>query len=451
MVFPWGVEELRTVDVNAGKIVGLGNREEGPARRVVDASGLHLLPGFIDTHVHLNFLAELQGVEPGVDEFRSETRAAVLSGVTTMLVYYRRLEPYGDDLRRFIEQGERSSYIDFALHLGILIESHLDRLEELSRDFGILSFKMYTCYKDDELRRFGVAGEDDGFMLAVLERVARLPGAHAHIHAENEDIVRRATAEVTKHEHEFANPTAAWSAARPPIAEAEAIRRTSFLAQHAGCRLLIPHLSGGAALDQVRQARQQGARGSLLTETCPQYLLLCSEDPPLGTRGKINPPIRDREDTAQLIDALSAGEIDVVGTDHGTTTRAGKDGLSVIDARPGFPGMATVLPALMTLVQQQRIGLETVARLAQRSAEIFRLPTKGLIAAGNDADLVLLDPQLGRVVRADELGSASDFSVFEGRELFGWPQMTIVHGRVVAERSELIDAVPGGKYLRRAA
>src|SRR5262249_16063889 len=152
--------------------------------------GLHLLPGFIDTHVHLNFLAEAEGADTSVDEFRSETGAAVLAGVTTALVYYRRLEPYGDDLVRFVAHGERSSYVDFGIHLGILMDAHLDSLGKVSREFGILSFKMYTCYKDEELRRFGVAGEDDGFILDVLERVASIPDAQVHVHAENEEIVR---------------------------------------------------------------------------------------------------------------------------------------------------------------------------------------------------------------------------------------------------------------------
>jgi dihydroorotase-like cyclic amidohydrolase len=450
VVYPWGIEEHAAVDVDDGRIVAVG-KTDGSGHRVVDAAGLHLLPGFIDTHVHLNFLAEAEGADASIDEFRSETRAAALSGVTTALVYYRRLEPYGDDLARFIAHGERSSYVDFGVHLGILVDPHLDRLEELSREFGILSFKMYTCYKDDELRRFGVAGEDDGFILEVLERVARVPGAHVHVHAENEDIVRRATARVRANEAAFANAVAAWSAARPPVAEAVAFRRTAFLARQAGCRLFIPHVSGATALGQVRDARVVAGREAILAETCPQYLLLSAEDPPEGTLGKINPPIRERADNAALVDALQAGEIDVVGTDHGTTTRAGKDGLSVIDARPGFPGMATLGPALLTLAHRRQLALETIARFAHRAALIFRLPRKGLIQPGYDADIVLVDPGAGRIVRAAELGSASDFSVFEGRELYGWPRMTVVRGRVVAEEGELVADVPAGRYLRRSA
>ena len=450
VVFPWGTSDVPAVDIAESKVVSIGE-QSGPAHRIIDADGLHLLPGFIDTHVHLNFLAEAENAEEGVDEIRSETGAAALSGVTTALVYYRRLDPYGEDLVSFIEQGLRSSFVDFGIHLGILIEDHLDNIESLSRDFGILSFKMYTCYKDDNLRRFGVFGEDDGFMLSVLERAARISGAQVHVHCENDEIVNRATAYVAEHEDEYANPTEAWSAARPPVAEAEAVRRVSFLARAAGCRLFIPHVSSAAALDEIRDARTKVGRQQLLTETCPQYLLLSAEDPPEGTNGKVNPPIRRRADSEQLIEALAQGEIDVMGTDHATTTKEGKEGMSVVTARPGFPGMATLFPAVMTLVKQGRLPIENVARVSLRAAEIFALEGKGVVAPGFDADLVLVDPDASRVVRAGELGSASDFSVFEGRELYGWPAATVVGGRVVAENSELVVDQPSGRYLRRTA
>jgi dihydroorotase-like cyclic amidohydrolase len=450
VVLPTGVVPMRSVLVDDGKIVSIGSASES-ARRVIDAGERFLLPGFIDTHVHLNFLADAEDAGPDVDEFRSETAAAALSGVTTALIYYREITPYGQKLRDFIANGERSSYVDFGLHLGIIVEEHLEHLEALAAEYGVLSFKMYTTYKTPELKRFGVQGQDDGFILDVLRRVAQIPGAQVHVHCENEEILGRATAVVAENPDGYANPIEAWSAARPPIAEADAVRRVSFLARQAGCRLLIPHVSGVAALDEVREARRWVDRDSLLAETCPQYLLLSAEEPPEGATGKVNPPIRRREDTEELYRALVAGEIDVVGTDHATLRRSGKDGVSIIAARPGFPGMATLVPALMTLSHRHGMPIETIAALTARAARVFSLPAKGLIAPGFDADLMLVDPNQGSVVRADELRSASDFSVFEGRELFGWPSLTVVGGAVVAENRELVADARGGRYLRRGA
>jgi dihydropyrimidinase len=445
VVTPWGTELLGAVDIDGGIVTALSKRAAGSARRTIEADGKYLMPGFIDTHVHLNFFGD---GEDDSREIGAETRAALRNGVTTTLIYFRQTEPYDTSLPTFLARAEAAAHTDFGVHLGILIDEHLEQIESLAATYGILSFKVYTTYKDGELRRFGVAGQDDGFILAVLRRVAKIGGAQLHVHAENDEIITRDTAQVASSLDRYANAIEAWSAARPPVAEAEAIRRITFLAREAGCPIFIPHVSGIAALDQIREARKAAGNALVRAETCPHYLLLSAEQPPPDPLGKINPPIRREADSRALVAALADGEIEVVGTDHATTTLAGKADRSVIDARPGFPGLATLVPAMHTLVRQGDLTLEQVARLAFRAGRLFNLPRKGLIAPGYDADLYVCDSVSSRLVRAAELGSLSDYSVFEGRDFSGWPETVVLRGAVVVDAGENVDQA-SGRYIPR--
>lgn len=440
IALPDGTTAPGSIGVNEGRIVVVSGdpSAEIEARETLELNGRALLPGLIDTHFHLGFHSPEHDVE-------TETRSAAIGGVTTVCRYYRHLGSYEDTLPPEIERCEGTSSVDFAIHLGLLTEAHLAGLPRWISEFGIRSFKMYTCYKDAEGEALGIRGQDDGFLLDALRALASAGGMIANVHSENQEIIARTSA------HLRAGPLVgpdlvAWSAARPPVAEAEAIRRVAFLAGQAGAELFIPHVSGDAALEAVASARTDGVR--IAAETCPHYLAL-DAGAAAGVLAKINPPIRPAGQATRLWDALRDGTLDVVGSDHGTTMRASKRAGDPWSSAPGFPGVATMLPILLDAgVAAGRIGLGRIATLQARAADLFRLAGKGRIAVGADADLVVVDPRLERLVVPESLGSASDFSVFEGRRLRGWPVMTFLRGRLIAREGEIV-AAPSGRYLRR--
>jgi dihydroorotase-like cyclic amidohydrolase len=237
-----------------------------------------------------------------------------------------------------------------------------------------------------------------------------------------------------------------WSNTRPPVAEVEAIRRVGLFARETGCRLYIPHLSSKRALEAAVAEREAG--GKIVVETCPQYLF-AGEIQGAGKLAKVNPPVRAAEDAEALWPALASGVIQTVGTDHAALMRADKMQEDVIKARPGFPGIGTLLPALLDGVNRGLLAPRDIARSQENAAEIFRLQRKGTIGVGYDADLAVVDVSLKRTVSADDLQSISDFSPYEGLTFTGWPVMTIRRGEVIAENREIRADEGSGRYVRR--
>lgn len=437
LVRPRGEPRVESIAVRDGKIVALGDRDELSsleAREVIDADGLHVFPGAIDTHFHIGF------TDPD-REWQTEPRAAARGGTTTILVYFRSLDLYDELLPQFIEQARRDSVVDFAVHLGILHDGHLERFGGYVDRFGLRSLKMYTTYKGGDMRQFGIVGQDDGFIFDVFRSAAAIPNFTVNVHCENDELVERGRShwvdrdlpDLELHSH-----------IRPPLAEVEAIRRMSLLARSAGARLFVPHVSSADALVSATEERLAGTR--LHVETCPHYLL-AEELQAAGPLAKVNPPVRRAPDADALWAGLASGTVDAVGSDHAATMEAGKR-QDILVSRPGFPGSGLILPVLADGIAKGRITFANYARLQATAAELFSLPTKGLIRVGFDADLVLVDMGSRRAVDAEWASGVSDFSPYAGLELTGWPVRTILRGRTLVEDGEVI-ADPGrGHYLR---
>lgn len=442
VVAPDGSTSEGSLLVDDGRIAAI---ETGPgaesvaARAVIEVGDRHVLPGLIDTHFHVGFHSPER-------DFETETAAAALGGVTTVCRYYRHLGAYEETLARDIELGDRTSHTDFVVHLGLLTDQQLGGLSRWVGEWGIRSFKMYTCYKDDEGAALGIRGQDDGFLLDALRALADVGSVVANVHCENQEIITRA-GRAERASPRGTTDLARWSAARPPVAEAEAIRRVAFLAREAGAELFIPHVSSDAALLAVGDAKRSGQ--AIAAETCPHYLALDAAAP-IGVLAKINPPIRPATEAAHLWEGLRDGVLDVVGSDHGTTMRANKRPGDPFGSVPGFQGVGTILPVLVDRgVGRGSISVGAIARMQARAAEVFRIPRKGRIEPGADADLVVLDLDLERRVEAGMLGGASDFSVFEGQRFRGWPAMTFLRGRLIAADGELVGSPGQGRYVRR--
>jgi dihydropyrimidinase len=300
-------------------------------------------------------------------------------------------------------------------------------------------------FKGEEGRYLGLDGTDDGYFYDLLKEAARIGKATIVCHTENIELVHRIRRRI---QAAGGNTLKDWSASKPPITEAEACLRAMYFAEQLGARIYIPHLSTRLALDEVRKWRAR--YGEVLVETCPHYLTH-DENSQLGPIGKANPPFRAADDVQAMWEGLADGAIDVVGSDHVPRKRAAKE-KGLWQASQGFPGTATILPVLLSEgYHKGRLSLERVCDVVTAApARIFNLePLKGRIAVGADADFTLVDLAKERVVKAEELGSYADYSLYDGWKLKGWPVKTIVRGTTVMENGEIVGQPGYGKYLWR--
>jgi dihydropyrimidinase len=419
------------------------------ARIRIDARGKLVFPGLIDPHVHIGYTPG-RGMPldalPG--HFRTETASALVGGVTTLIVMYRNEARYEDIWDDMVRAGERHSRIDFGYTLGITGEHQREGIADHYKEFGVSSFKFYMVYRGEEARRTGNAyvRYDDGLLWESMEAIAGLPGAVAMVHAENIEVIARIRERVVAAGR---GGLAAWSESRPDFTEAEAVRRVLYLAEESGCPVYFPHVSCAKSLTAVAEHRA-GSGAAAYVETCPHYLTH-TMDSDVGLLGKVNPPLRRDADREGLWAGLAEGSVDTVGTDHCGLRRADK-GPDIWTGTPGFPGMATMLPVLLQGVRDGALRLlDVAAATSLHPARILNLyPRKGSLEVGADADLTVVDPDLTRRVTAGMLRSRSDFSLYEGRELTGWPVLTMLRGEVVMRDGEVI-AEPGfGRYVPRS-
>jgi dihydropyrimidinase len=428
------------IGIVEGKIAALmAPGVELAAREVTEASGRHVFPGLIDAHVHFGF------GEP-VTEYTTETVYAAQGGFTTVLGYFLNNEPYGGVFERELALAEPRAHVDFGFHFSTASEAHIDELDEYVREYGVTSFKYFMNFKGEEGRYLGLDGTDDGYLYALLEKAASLGDVTIVLHTENIELVNRFRREA---QAAGKNTLRDWCLSKPAFTEAESCVRAMMFAEHLGAKIYIPHLSSRMALDEVRRWRDR--YDNIFVETCPHYLTH-TLDSDIGGIGKANPPFRTADDVDALWEGLADGSIDVVASDHVPRKRATKE-KPIWQASQGFPGTATILPVLLDQgYHQGRLSLTRIAELlCLAPAAIFGLPDKGRIAMGMDADLTLVDLERDRVVRAEELGSYSDYSLYDGWSFKGWPVETIVRGLPVMRDGVIVGPGGHGRYLPRQA
>jgi len=399
------------------------------AEEVIDVSGRYVFTGVIDVHVHPVYL----------DSVEDCSRVAAYGGTTTILFYaYARL---GDSLlqkvEEMLEDGLANSRLDFGLHGGMFeAPKQLAEIPEVFK-LGIRSFKFFMPYIKEGWTT------DDYHLMKAMDMLAELGGL-AMVHAENGGAVdyledKYLTGPDASADH--------FVATHPAAMEEEAIFRAIRMAEVTGCPLYIPHNTTVRAIPHIRRAQEAGL--PIIAETCPQYLTLTEEIiQERGALAKIGPPIRTAKDRAGLWDALADGTIEVVGTDHAPKEKD-VDG-DFLKQPFGSPQIETLLPLVYDGgVNTGRISPVRAAQvLCENPARIFGLyPQKGTIAVGSDADLVVFDPSREFTIRSENQHSNAGYTLYEGRTVLGWPEMTFQRGRRVLWQREVV-AEPGvGQFL----
>jgi dihydropyrimidinase len=435
------------IGVRDGRIAALAKRLPKGAKEI-EAAGRWVLPGGVDGHCHLD-----QPMTDGstmADDFRSGTRSAACGGTTTVIPFACQLK--GQSLRAAVDDYHRraagKALVDYAFHMIVSDPSPAVLRDELPQliEEGCTSFKIYMTYDDLKL--------DDRQILDVLA-VARREGAMTMVHAENADCIAWLTERLLAAGHTAPRFHAA---ARPMLVEREATHRAIALAELVDLPVLIVHVSGREAVEQIRAAQARGLR--VYGETCPQYLFLTGEhlDGHEGAKCICSPPPRDKANQQVIWDALESGVFHVFSSDHAPFRFGGADGKHVAGAEAplsrvpnGIPGLETRLPLLFSQgVLPARLDVNAfVALTATNVAKLYGLyPRKGTIAIGADADLVVWNDRRDVTITNAMLHHDVDYTPYEGMRLRAWPDVTISRGEIVF-RDGSPHGTPGrGRFLR---
>ena len=440
------------VGIRAGKIVNVGLDLRDGAR-VIDAGGLLVMPGGIDSHVHLAQPAF--GGPAMADGFETGTRSAVAGGNTTVLPFA--LQPRGASLRASVmdyhREADGQSFCDYGFHLIITDPTPSVLSQELPAlvGDGYTSFKVFMTYDDMVL--------NDRQLLEVFS-CARDCKALVMVHCEGYDSIKFMTERL-----EAAGNKAPYyhAVSRPESVEREATHRAISHAELTDVPIMVVHVSGRESMEQIRWAQNRGLK--IYGETCPQYIALTAEDlkglnmDESGGKYVCSPPPRDHASWDAIWTGIKTGVFQTFSSDHCPFFYEGTQGKLNPKARTSFrwvpngiPGVETRLPILYSKgVAEGRITAnEFVALTSTNHAKMYGLyPEKGSIGPGFDADIVLWDPNRKETISQTLMHHGADYTPFEGLRVTGWPVMTLLRGKVVAEDGKVVGEKTDGRFLKR--
>ena len=438
------------IGIRDGRVVALGH-DLGSADRVIDATDRLVLPGGIDSHVHVS-----QPSGPDIvmaDDFESATRSAAFGGNTTIMPFC--LQEKGQSLRQALKDyhalADGNCYIDTCFHMIISDPTEQvlgQELPGLVAD-GYTSFKVFMTYEGLALA--------DREILEVMS-VARETGALVMVHAENYDAIRFLTDRL-----ERAGKTSPryHATSRPIAVEREATHRAITLAELIDIGVMIVHVSNRESMEEIRRAQARGL--TVFGETCPQYLMLTEKDLDglnmEGAKYVCSPPPRDEASQRACWEGIQTGVFSVLSSDHcpfryndphGKLIPKGKTSFRWVPN--GIPGVATRMPILFSEgVVKGRIDLNRfVALTSTNHAKTYGLyPRKGTIAVGSDADIAIWDPKKEVTLTHALLKDGSDYTPYEGLKITGWPELTMVRGKCIVSDGDLVGSKGIGEFIKR--
>lgn len=399
------------------------------AAQVIDVSGRLLLPGVIDVHVHPVYM----------DNIETCSRLAAYGGTTTLLhfAYGRQGESLFAQTKKMLEEGEATSRLDFALHAGTFeAEKHIAEIPK-TMELGVSTFKFFMPYikqgwttNDYQLlRAMDIVGERGGLVM---------------VHAENGGGIDYLE------DKYLTGPSASaalFNLTRPAALEEEATFRAIRLAEVANCPLYIVHVTSARSLRHIKDARDAGQ--IVYAESCPHYLTLTQEIIKThGALAKVGPPIRTTEDQEALWGALRDNILQVVSSDHAAKPKDVNG--DFLEQGFGSPQLETLLPLTYDEgINKGRISLVRLAQiLSENPARIFGLyPRKGTIAVNSDADIVVFDPNKPFTITTENQHSNVGYTLYDGRTVLGWPEMTFQRGHPVLLNGEIVAQPGAGEFL----
>jgi len=417
--------------VHHGRVAALTS-ERWPAREEVDASGLLVLPGVVDAHVHF--------MDPGDvsrEDFPTGSAAAAVGGTTTV-IEHTHASPVvtPEDLRRKVDYLRGRSLVDF----GLAAHAWKGRLQEAPEVWraGALYVKAFSC------TTHGVPGLSYADLWDLFRGLAAVGGV-CLVHAEDESLTAEAEARLRRSGRTDGGVVPEW---RNRQAEQVAVAAVCVLAKHATARVVLAHASSPEVVDLAR------AVGGVRVESCPQYFHLLEEEVQRhGAFRKFTPPARARteQDLEEMWRRLREGAIDYIATDHAPATRAQKVEGSVWEAHFGLPGVETTLTLMLNGAARGRLSLERLVQvLCETPARVYGLyPRKGALQPGSDADFVLVDAEREHVLSHERIVSKAGWTPYAGMRIRGAVVRTYVRGRLVAEEGRVV-ADPGwGRWVPR--
>lgn len=450
VVLPTGIVEKNIV-IDDGKIVRFTN--DLPSCDVkINGSRLVSIPGVIDPHVHY-------GVYSPIEEAAlTESHVAAMGGITTMMRMLRLAGSYKQSLDSHLQASSGSHYIDYAIHASVFNKHQADEMK-FCIEKGITSFKLYMnlggdvghAYMDMEPGKNALCDQQVEVNQEIIEQVVTTAASHncpVIVHAEDYQMCSCGIREAKEKNEDGLGP---WSRSRSIESEVKAIKTISKMAKKVNCTLYFAHIGSRGAMDSIKQEKMNGSK--IYVESCPHYLSL-SYETQKGYLAKVMPPVRTDNDMAFMWKEIQSGQVDSIGTDHVANRLKMKlGGDNVWDALAGFPGLGTMLPIMISEgVNKNKISLEQLVRLTSlNAAKIFGMyPKKGTLSVGSDADITMIDLKKEHKVSNEMFGGFSDYIVYDGWSLKGWPVKTLVRGEIIVDDFEVIGKSGYGKFVSRS-
>jgi dihydropyrimidinase len=437
IVTPQGLVE-GDLAIRGETIAAIGDDLGARAARAISAAGKVVLPGVIDAHVHCRTWTDHS------DEIADSHRSAAFGGVTTAITQIRAAADMapGDAIRHFIDEGSRTSVIDFGLHTILRPEHDIESAIPDVVGLGSPSVKFFMAYKDT-----GIMSSDVRLLRGF--ELARDNGALTMVHAEDGELIAKLIGDARAARRVAIED---FAPAEPASSEDLGTIKALVYAAALGTPLYILHMTTAGAVRALREAQAAGQR--VWGESCPKYLTLTNDDLiAKGPLAKVGPPLRTRADNEALWSAIADGAVSVIASDHAPRDRASLTETKDIFEEPyGAPGTETMLPVIYDemIVRRGRPLEELAAVLSSNPAKIYGLyPRKGALQVGADADIVILDPTRPMTIRASEQHTTATYSLYEGRRVAASVTHSFVRGRPLLADGELAQQPGYGKFLFR--